>query len=200
MGKSREDLGRGNEVWSEIDFSIYRCGACDGVCFEKSSIFSEDWDRDNDGNTVLNRTDVQFPPPSSADFAFDTGYTPGELNELIDEMIHALSGGKLKLGTVALRMVIEFIVTDKECTGSNLYEKIQDLHSKGHVDESQLALLHTIRSKGNAGVHERKAMNRNEMIAGISIINLLLDKLYNSPARQADVLKKAAHVFGVAKK
>ncbi|WP_260687494.1 hypothetical protein [Rhizobium laguerreae] len=38
-------------------------------------------------------------------------------------------------------------------------------------------------------------MTRNEMVAGISIINLLLEKLYNAPARQADVIKKANQAF-----
>lgn len=198
IGKNHESIGGGHEVWGEVNFSLYRCGACDAVCFEKSSVFSEDWDHDDQGNIVMNQTDVQYPPPSSADLAFDTDYTPGDLNELIDEMIYALTGTKLKLATVALRMVIEFIVTDKECGGRNLFEKIEDLHLKGLVDASQLALLHTIREKGNAGAHERIAMNRNEMVAGISIINLLLDKLYNGPARQADVMKKAAQAFKAA--
>lgn len=198
VGESEEDVGHGNRVHGGTEFSLYRCGACDSVCFETSSWFSEDWDHDEEGNVVLNRNDVQYPSPSSADFSFNTDFTPGELNELIDEMIYALTGNKMKLATVALRMVVEFIVTDKECLGGTLERKIDDLHAKGYVDQTQLDLLHTIRKKGNAGAHERKAMSRNEMVAGISIINLLLEKLYNGPARQADVIKKANQAFKVA--
>lgn len=139
--------------------------------------------------------EIQYPPPSSADFAFDTDYTPTDLNELIEEMLYALAGSKLKLATVALRMVVEFIVNHTKCAGRNLQKKIDDLHAKGHVDDVQVALLHKIRDKGNAGAHERIAMTRNEMVAGISIINLLLEKLYNGPARQADVIKKANQAF-----
>lgn len=197
VGENEEDVGHGNIVYGGVEFSLYRCGACDAVCFERSSWFSEDWDHDEEGNMVLNRTETQYPPPSSADFAFDTEYTPGELNELIDEMIYALAGSKLKLATVALRMVVEFIVTDKKCLGGNLAEKIDDLHKKSYVDQEQLDFLHTIRKKGNAGAHDRKAMNRNEMVAGISIVNLLLEKLYNGPSRQADVIKKANQAFKV---
>lgn len=200
VGEWFEDMGHGNHIDGGTDFSLYRCGACDEVCFEKSSWFSEDYDHDDDGHMVLNRTDVQYPPPSSAEFAFDTDYTPSELNELIEEMIYALSGSKLKLATVALRMVVEFIVTDKNCSGDNLALKIDDLHAQGYVDEPQHELLHTIRKKGNAGAHERKAMNRNEMVAGISIVNLLLEKLYNGPARQADIIEKANHAFKVVEK
>lgn len=193
IGKWDDDQDHG--LYGGAEFSLYRCGACDAVCFEKSSWFSEDYDHDDQGEMYLTRTEVQFPPPSSADFAFDTDFTPPELNALIDEMIYALAGSKLKLATVALRMVVEFIVTDKQCAGRNLEKKISDLHAKGHVDDTQLDLLHKIRQKGNAGAHERVAMNRNEMVAGIAIINLLLEKLYNGPARHAEVIKKANQAF-----
>nr|WP_282098289.1 DUF4145 domain-containing protein [Qipengyuania xiapuensis] len=110
-------------------------------------------------------------------------------------MLYALAGSKLRLATVALRMVVEFIVTDTKCSGRTLKKKIDDLYAKGHVDETQLALLHKIREKGNAGAHERIAMSRNEMVAGIGIINLLLEKLYNSPKRQEEVIRKANQAF-----
>lgn len=182
-------------IYGWTNFSLYRCGACDEVCFERASYFSEQYDHDHEGNAFLVPDEVQYPPPSSADFAFDTDFTPTELNELIEEMLYALAGSKLKLATVALRMVVEFIVRDSKCAGRDLHKKIIDLHEKGHVDDVQLALLHKIREKGNAGAHERIAMTRNEMVAGIGVVNLLLEKLYNGPARQADVVKKANQAF-----
>lgn len=176
-------------------FSLYRCGACDEVCYEKAVYFSEQYEHDDEGNIYLVPDEMLYPTPSSAEFAFDTAFTPHELNELIEEMIYALAGGKLKLATVALRMVVEFIVTDAKCSGKNLQKQIDDLHAKGHVDANQTLLLHKIREKGNAGAHKRIAMTRNEMVAGIGIINLLLEKLYNGPARQSDIIKKANQAF-----
>lgn len=184
-----------NQVSGTTYFSLYRCGACDEVCFEKKAYFSEQYDHDEDGNIYLVPDETQYPSPSSADFAFDTDYIPTELNELIDEMLYALAGSKLKLATVALRMVVEFVVNDTKCAGRNLEKKIDDLQAKGHVDEMQVTLLHKIRKKGNAGAHERIAMTNNEMVAAIGIINLLLEKLYNGPARHADVIKKANRAF-----
>lgn len=194
MGRWDDDHQRG-QIYGWTNFSLYRCGACDEVCFETASYFSEQSDHDAEGNTFLIPDENQYPAPSSADFAFDTDFTPSDLNELIEEMLYALTGSKLKLATVALRMVVEFIVTDTECAGRDLKKKIDDLHKKEYVDDVQATLLHKIREKGNAGAHERIAMTRNEMVAGISIINLLLEKLYNGPARQADVIKKANHAF-----
>jgi hypothetical protein len=190
-----EDDDQVHPISGETQFSLFRCGACDEVCFEKVSYFSEQWEFDSEGNVYLVPDEVQYPAPSSADFAFDTDFTPTDLNELIEEMLYALAGSKLKLATVALRMVVEFIATDTKCAGRDLQKKIDDLKAKGHVDEAQVTLLHKIREKGNAGAHERIAMTRNEMVAGISIINLLLEKLYNGPARQADIIKKANQAF-----
>lgn len=184
-----------NSIYGYTNFSLYRCGACDEVCFEKAEYFSEQYDQDPEGNTYLVPDEVQYPPPSSADFTFDTDFTPTGLNELIEEMLYALAGSKLKLATVALRMVIEFIVNHRKCAGRTLEEKIDDLLAKGYVDEEQVNLLHKIRKKGNAGAHKLVAMTRNEMVAGISIINLLLEKLYNRPAREADVIEKANRAF-----
>lgn len=195
VGRWQEEFRRGNGVDGGTDFSLYRCGACDEVCFETSSWCSEEFDHDDEGNAYLLRTEAQYPPPSSADFAFNTEFTPHDLNDLIDEMIYALAGSKLKLATVALRMVVEFIVTDTKCSGQNLSKKIDDLHIKGHIDKTQLALLHKIREKGNAGAHKQIAMNRNEMVAGIGILNLLLEKLYNGPKRNEQIISRANHAF-----
>jgi len=178
-------------VYGWDEFSLYRCGACDDICYEKASYFSEEYYHDHEGKIHHIPNEVQYPPPSPADFAFNTEFTPYELNELIEEMVYALTGNKLRLATVALRMVVEFIVTDKKCIGRNLQKKIEDLHAKGYVDNEQLELLHKIRNKGNAGAHQRIAMTRNEMVAGISMINLLLEKLYNAPARQDKIMKAA---------
>lgn len=183
------------ELFGYDDFSIYRCGGCDEVCFEKVSYFSELWDHDRNGNIFFIPDERQYPAPSSAEFAVNTEHTPKELNELIDEVLYAIHGNKLKLATVGLRMLIEFITTDKQCLGNNLYDKIEDLKNKNYIDEVQTGLLHRLRTKGNDSAHERLAMNTKEMIAGIGVINLLLEKLYNGPARELTTIKQAEHIL-----
>lgn len=176
-------------------FSLYRCGACDSVSYEKSSWDSESFEHDENGQMYSVNTDLQYPPPSSAEFSFNTDYTPYSLNVLIEEMLYALAGGKLNLATVGLRMVIEFIVTDTKSAGNNLADKIDDLHKTDVVDIPQRDLLHKIRKKGNAGAHEGVPMTAREMAAGMGIVGLLLEKLYNGPGRSKDAIKKAEHAF-----
>jgi hypothetical protein len=177
------------------DFSLFRCGACDAICFETSSWDSEDWEHDKDGSIYLPNREIQLPPPSSASFAFNTDYTPADLDDLIAEMMYAFGGAKLNLATVGLRMVIEFIVRDKECPGSSLYKKIESLRALEHIDDRQKALLHRIRKRGNLGAHEASPMNTTELVAGMGVVELLLEKLYNGPARHQALLKRAESAF-----
>lgn len=185
----------GGHINGGTNFSLFRCGACDAVCFEKDSWDSESVDHDDEGNIYTVHDYEQFPPPSSADFSFDTAFVPQLLTDLIDEMMYALAGGKFNLATIGLRLVIEFIVNDKKAVGRSLLAKIDDLKINDYIDEDQRLLLHKIRVKGNKGAHEGISMNKTEMVAGMSIVGLLLEKLYNGPARHADAIKKAQHAF-----
>jgi hypothetical protein len=185
----------GETVDGGTHFSLYRCGACDTVCFEKDSWDSEATDWDDNGHSYPTHDLAQFPPPSSADFSFDTSFIPERLVSLIDEMMYSLAGGKLILATIGLRLVVEEIVNDKKIKGKDLLKKIDGLSDDGHIDEDQRALLHTIRKKGNKGAHEAIAMTKKEMVAGMSIVGLLLERLYNGPARHADAILKAQRAF-----
>jgi hypothetical protein len=185
----------GGVIDGATTFSLFRCGACDAVCYEKDSWDSESFDHDEHGQMYAIHDIAHFPPPSSADFSFDTSHVARPLADLIDEMMYSLAGGKLNLATIGLRLVIEFIVNDTKCAGRNLEKKIDDLCLKNNIDDAQKELLHTIRKKGNAGAHKGIAMTRHEMVAGMTIVSLLLEKLYNGPARQVDAIAKAQKAF-----
>jgi len=193
--------------WSDPDshanggetYTIYRCGACDGVCYETVSWDSHEFGHDEDGNRYPIETAVQHPAPVSAHFNFNTESTPGRLDDILGEMLYALAGAKMTLATIGLRLAVEFIVKDKNCKGRNLAQKIDDLHALGHVDGDQKDLLHRIREKGNAGAHEAVGMSAAELVAGMSIIEGLLEKLYNGPARHEKTIKRAKLLLKSAK-
>lgn len=180
-----------NQNSGDETYSIFRCGACDQVCYETSSCDSYDIDIDDNGEPYSHRYYYQYPAPVSSHFNFNTESTPYELNEILDEMLYALAGQKMRLATIGLRLAVEFIVNDKECQGGTLVQKINDLRNQNLVDDDQKDLLHRIRKKGNDGAHKAKGMSLKEMIAGMSIIEGLLEKLYNGPARHAKTIKNA---------
>ncbi|MEL6485776.1 MAG: DUF4145 domain-containing protein [Pseudomonadota bacterium] len=179
------------QIWGGEKHGILRCGACDAVCFETISWDSEDWDHDHNGESFFAERASQFPPPASSHFNFDTAATPGMLDRILDEMLYALAGSKLILATIGLRLSVEFIVNDKKCKGRTLADKIDDLKVQGLIDDDQLQLLHLMRTRGNKGAHEAHGMSLQELIAAMSIVDGLLEKLYNGPARHEATIKNA---------
>lgn len=176
-------------------YSILRCGACDCVCYETVSWDSESYDYDDDGNMISVETSVQFPAPVSAHFSFNTESTPWKLNLILEEMLYSLAGSKMILATMGLRLAVEFIVKDNNCAGKNLLNKIDDLRVKELIDDDQKDLLHRIRKRGNSGAHEAQGMNAKELVAGMSIIEGLLEKLYNGPARHEATMTRAKQLL-----
>lgn len=190
-------------LWSDHDglinggdtYSILRCGACDSVCYQTVSWDSETYDHDEDGELIVIETSLQYPAPVSAHFTFNTESTPPKLNSILDEMLYSLAGAKVILATMGLRLAIEFIVKDNQCVGRNLEKKIDDLRVKGLIDDDQKDLLHRIRKRGNASAHEARGMSANELVIGMSIIEGLLEKLYNGPARHTATMKRAKQLL-----
>lgn len=187
--------GKWSDVEGRIDggdsYSILRCGACDGVCYETVSWDSESYFHEDNGDLVSLETSRQYPAPVSAHFSFNTESTPSKLNVILDEMLYSLAGSKMILATTGLRMAVEFIVKDNDCAGANLVQKIDDLRVKDLIDDDQKDLLHQIRKRGNAGAHEARGMSAKELVVGMSIIEGLLEKLYNGPARHEATMARA---------
>lgn len=175
--------------------SIFRCGACDEVCYETGSWHSEDYDHEDDGSMRAIVRTIQYPVPMSAHFTFNTASTPRRLNKLLDEMLYALAGSQMVLATVGLRLAVEFIVKDKKCAGRNLEKKIDNLREQDLIDDDQKELLQRIRRRGNAGAHEAVGMRAEELVAGMSIIEGLLEKLYNGPARHKATMERAKELL-----
>jgi hypothetical protein len=172
-----------------------RCGACDAVAFETASWNSEWIEYNSEGEPYNPRERVQYPTPVSKDFSFDTEHTPHRLDELLDETISAFGSEKYISATVMLRMVIEFITKDVKPAGRNLDQKIGDLLKKSHVDQDQHDLLQKIRKRGNAGAHEAIGMSAEELLAGMDVIKLLIERMYNAPGRHKYTVEVAKRVL-----
>ncbi|MBA2935301.1 DUF4145 domain-containing protein [Sphingomonas sp. CGMCC 1.13654] len=196
-GQTEEDIGPNESMDWGTDYQIFRCGNCDAVSFLASSWHSGDIEPDDYGRGYMPRYDKQYPTPTSADFTFNVEFIPKTLDSLLDEMLYALAGGKLRLATIALRMCVEFIVKDAKCTGRDLAKKIDNLRTRDLIDDDQRDLLHKIRQKGNASAHEAQAMHKGELVAGMGIVELLLEAFYNAPGRKARLVGIAKNQFGM---
>lgn len=180
-----------NQDGGAARYSIFRCGACDYVSYETVSWDTYSVEYDENDEIYHPEVAVQYPAPVSAHFNFNTDATPRRLNIILDETLHSLASAKMVLATIGLRLAVEFIVNDKKCAGHNLEKKIDDLETQGHVDNEQKELLHRIRKHGNAGAHEAKGMEAAQLVAGLGIVDGLLEKFYNGPARHRKTIEMA---------
>lgn len=185
-------------IFGGEDDYIVRCGACDTIGFVSSTWHSEDFDYDDEGNPEPVLYEKQFPVPTSKDFIFDQDHTPPKLNDLLHELVSAYASSLLISTTILLRLVVEFIAVDLKCKGKSLKLKIDAMATNGFIDEEQKKLFHVIREHGNSGAHGAIAMTPTKIVAAMSVINLLIEKHYNAPGREKQIMAKAQAVLGPA--
>lgn len=171
--------------------SIYRCGACDEICFQ-SSVWSSEWlEHDENGDLYMPFEVKQYPVATNKDFTFDFEHTPHRLDELITELLSAYGSALMISTTIMLRLVIEFIANDIKCVGRTLKAKIDNMQQNLIIDADQARLFQKIREHGNAGAHGAIAMSNKQVLAAMSVISLLIEKHYNAPGRQNAIMKRA---------
>jgi hypothetical protein len=179
------------------EHNIYRCGACDTVCFESNFWDSETVTELTDGSTHLDVRTYQYPTSVSGYLNFKTEAVPDRLQEILDETLYAMAGAKLVLATIGLRLAIEYITRDKGTSDRGLPQRINDLHEQTLIDDDQRDLLHRIRIRGNSGAHEAVGMTPRELGAGLSILEGLLEKIYNGPARHTESIERAKEIITI---
>ena len=136
-------------------------------------------------------TEKQFPVPLAKDFSFDQDHTSGKLNELLHELISAHAASLPIATTMMLRLVVEFIADDLNCKGRTLAKKIDAMFDNQLIDSDQKALFHKIRELGNSGAHSALAMQPTQIVAAMGVINLLIEKHYNAPGREKQIMERA---------
>lgn len=80
-----------------------------------------------------------------------------------------------------IRAIVEAVCNDKHIVGHNLQLKIDGLRDAGHITKAGALILHNLRFMGNEAAHELKAHERNELKAGFSVLEHLLQGVYVLP-------------------
>ncbi|HSF65816.1 MAG TPA: DUF4145 domain-containing protein [Nitrospiraceae bacterium] len=89
-----------------------------------------------------------------------------------------------------LRAIVEAICIDREVSGQNLQNKIDDLVTKGLLAKPQADLLHEERYIGNAALHEISPPAKQEIEDGLAIVEGLMTAIYVLPLRAQRLKKK----------
>jgi Domain of unknown function (DUF4145) len=185
---NHEPKGEHKAMWSENGFDetlIYRllvCMGCEHGVLEQEYSNSEMfyWDDANEDDAkAVEFSDVAYFPERSQNNLAPKPYAKLKpaLAALYKEAITCYNQKSPILCAAGLRALLEGICQDKKIKGKNLQAKIEGLKSL-LPNKNIIRNLHHLRFMGNEAVHELAAPKPTELTLAISLIEDLLNFLY----------------------
>lgn len=135
---------------------------------------------------------------------------PFTIKLLYQETIDCYNNNILLLCAAGVRSLVEGICQNKKIIGgniktikkdgteekkysNNLDGKINGLFEKGILTEENAKILHEHRYLGNEAVHELSMPSRSELELAITIIEHVLDSIYEIPAKSGELMNLRKH-------
>ena len=169
--------------WS-IAYQIVQCLGCKAVSFRKASSNSEDYGPIGDGGEVGYAVSETLYPSrieGIKGLGDDTCYLPSNVQRIYSETLIALSTQAPVLAGIGLRALLETVCKEKNAAGNDLFTKIDNLVSTGILTPASAAILHKIRTLGNAAAHEVKPHSDKQLCLAMEIVEHLLRDVYILP-------------------
>jgi hypothetical protein len=181
-----EDLGRATFEWN-AEYQIVQCLGCKTISFRSASSNSEDYDIGEGGQwEYAIREDLY---PSRIDGRKGMGenalYLPAKAQRLYTETLQALATNCPVLAGVGLRALVETVCEERDSSGKNLLEKIDDLVAKQILTPAGAQILHRIRTLGNSAAHEVKPHSEKQLALAMDVVEHVLTHVYILPKQVA---------------
>jgi hypothetical protein len=167
-----------------IDNQIVQCLGCKTVSFRRASSNSEDvhpTSPDGDFEHTVDETLYPSRLEGIKGLGDDIHYLPSNIRRIYDETLKALSNQSPVLAGIGLRALLETVCKEKNATGRDLLKKIDSLVSAGILTPAGAAILHKIRTLGNAAAHEMKPHSDKQLGLAMDIVEHLLKDVYILP-------------------
>jgi len=178
-------------------YQIVQCQGCDTLAFRKNSTNSEDFYtvENPDGSTEnIYEEHIDIFPSRIARRTRVKRYwlLPPQVSRMYDETHSALSNKLNTLGIVGIRVLVESVCMEKQATGNNLKEKIDNLVSKGILTESGATILHSLRDLGNESAHKMKSQDEESIDLAMDVVENMLQSVYILPeaSKRQKILKE----------
>ncbi len=180
--RGEEEDGDYSFGWA-VDYQIIQCLGCKTVSFRSASTNSEDMVPIGDGQYESAIDESLYPSRIEGvkGLGDDTHYLPSAVRRIYDGTLNALSTPSPVLAAIGLRALLETVCKEKNASGKDLFKKIDDLVGKGILTPASAAILHKIRSLGNAAAHEVKPHSDKQLALAMDIIEHLLKDVYILP-------------------
>ncbi|PSB24738.1 DUF4145 domain-containing protein [Stenomitos frigidus] len=166
-----------------IDNQIVQCLGCKTVSFREASSNDEEYYPISHDAYEYNVDERLYPPRIEGikGLGRETHYLPSNVYRIYNENLIALSCQASVLAGIGLRALLETVCKEKEAVGNDLLKKIDSLVSKGILTPASAAILHKIRTLGNAAAHEVKPHNEKQLALAMDIVEHLLKDVYILP-------------------
>lgn len=176
---------------SEKSYQIVQCLNCDALCFRSEYADSESHACDPDTGEDFQWTQVDiFPHRTAGRFKIkDSFLLPPGVRQAYDELVDAMNGGQTLLAGLGIRVVLESICVDLKAEGDSLFKKINDLLVKSAITNSDVSILHKLRSLGNTAAHEAKPSSPEQLDLAMNVLEHLLLGTYLHPRLANAVFK-----------
>ncbi len=176
------------DVW--IDYNIVQCQGCKTVSFCQQSACSEDVEFDYEGKPEFVVTQKLYPGRVAGRPLLEEVYDlPHGVAKIYKQTHEALCSKLSVLAGIGLRIIVEAVCSERNATGEDLKEKIDDLVNQGLVTKDGADILHSIRLLGNKAAHETQANTEDELYAAFEVVEHVLKAVYIIP-KKAQKLKK----------
>ncbi len=168
--------------WS-VDYQVVQCQGCKAASFRQASSNSDALFPNGNGEWEYEVAEKLFPCRLAGrkDLGEDTYYLPPNLKRIYDETLSALASQSPILAGIGLRALLETVCKEKSATGNDLFKKIDSLVATNVLTPASAAILHKIRTLGNAAAHEVKPHSEKQLGLAMDIIEHLLRDVYILP-------------------
>lgn len=199
-----EEFPDGNSYDWSSESQIIQCVGCEDVSFRVRSSNSEEYDVDDDGQSLTHLETVKYYPGRAiGPRLLEHWYLPRIVAQIYQEARAAVEGELLIIGGIAIRALLEAVCKDVDAVGDNLFKKLDDLHAKSLATKEGVAALHKLRVLGNRAAHESAAHSQSQLLLALEVMEHILMGTYVIPTKVAstfnnmqDRQKKLGHPDG----
>jgi hypothetical protein len=172
--------------WREYN-QVVQCLGCKTISFRKANTNSEEYYQVSEDEFEHAIFEKLFPSRliGRKGLGEDARYLPQTVNVIYGETLTALANQCPVLTGIGLRALIETICKEKRAEGKDLFRQIDSLQSTHILTPNSAAVLHKIRTLGNAAAHEVKPHSEKQLGLAMDIIEQLLREVYILPKQVA---------------
>lgn len=165
------------DYYSQQTFRLVRCLGCDNVSFNLEQTGSEYIRYNRYNEEEVYSEFVSYPEQEGTIHPIESWDIPAVISVIYKESLTAFNNRCYLLATLGLRSTVEAICLEKGLDGT-LKAKIDGLKDAGIITERDHTRLEEMRLSGNNSAHQQVALEKDELLLLIDIINNILNNLY----------------------